>query len=101
MGILIFIHQFQPVEDNITISQFNQLSKFEKYGMLEGYGTYLEISRIEDKCQVALFYLFNFYVEVWLDLQSDQLLNATAFRSITRLDPYLNKIDLSAIRELL
>jgi hypothetical protein len=75
-----------------SLTQFNQLSEPEKYALLEDFGVYLEVSRLQGHYQVALYALFGYYVEVWFDQARDQLVNASAFCDDTKLDSYLSAI---------
>jgi hypothetical protein len=63
--------------------------------LIEDHGTYLETSYLHAEIQVALFELFGFYVEVWLDRSKDRLIKATAFTSYKELDLFIKVIDLT------
>lgn len=78
----------------LSLSQFNHMATAEKYRWLEHYGIYLQVSRIDGACKVALFSMFDFYVEVWLDIKTDKLVRPSGFINYKKLDPYLQQIDI-------
>jgi hypothetical protein len=86
---------------DFTIYEFNQLSRFSKYGLLDMEGIFLEVNRFEEHYQIALFQLFDFYVEVWIDTIDNKLYKACAFKSYKRLDRFLKEIDITTVRRLL
>lgn len=86
---------------NITLYQFNRLSKRQQYGLLENYGTFLDVFRSEGTYKVVLFDFNGYYVEVWVHQKTDELLKAVAFTSYNKLDPYLKGIDIKAISAIL
>lgn len=83
--------------DKFTFQWFNRLPLPERYSVLEDEGIYLHVFRKEGGYKVALFALSAFYVEVWLNLISDELYKAQAFTSYSRLDPFLSDIDITSI----
>lgn len=85
------------MNQNFTARQFNNLSRFHKFALLEDPGVFLELNRIEGNYQIALFQLHNFYVELWLDMVNDKLEKAVAFSSYKRLDLFINEIDISCL----
>jgi hypothetical protein len=86
---------------NITLYQFNKLSKRQQYGLLEDYGIFLDVFRHDRTYKVALFDYNGYYVEVWLNPRTDELLKAVAFTSYHKLDPYMKDIDIKAIHAML
>jgi hypothetical protein len=84
-----------------TLREFNHLSLRQKYDLLEDYGIFLEVSYLSGSCQIALFSLFDYYVQVELDCSNERLKSCTAFTSYKKLDPFLKEIDLRAINHLL
>ena len=85
----------------MTAADFNKLSNLDKYALLEDHGVHLEAFYMEGTSKVALFALHGFYVAVWLDQKKDKLSKASAFSSYSRLDPFLNEIDLKPLYSLL
>jgi hypothetical protein len=69
------------MSQRLTLHQFNQLSNAEKNWLLEYEGAYLQTFRIEGNYKVALFSLYDYYVEVWLNQSTDELMKASAFLS--------------------
>lgn len=81
----------------ITLTEFNNLPNPEKYTLLEDYGVYLDVYRMQGKMKIALFNLDGMYIEVYLNQLSDQLIGAIAFDSYEMLDPYITSIDMRAV----
>jgi hypothetical protein len=80
---------------SIPLHQFNGFTAEEKLYILDLHGTYLETYRMEGCYKVALFSIFNYYVELWHNLSTDELENAKAFISYKRLDAFLNEINIA------
>lgn len=59
-------------------------------------GVYLG-ERFEDDLLVALYGIFDFYVEVYYRLKSGEILKLISFHSDILLEPYLMKIDLMKV----
>ena len=57
-------------------------------------GVYLS-ERHEDYLFVALYRVFDFYVEVYYQLKTSEIIKFISFRSDVMLEPYLMKIDLN------
>lgn len=85
------------MQSNYTVLQFNRLQESQRYDLLENYGTYLETDRYETGYKVALFHLFQYYVEVWLHEKTGALYKAHAFSSYEKLDPFLDNININDI----
>jgi hypothetical protein len=85
----------------LTLYQFNSLDHTERIQILEDFGTYLEVNRHSDGCKVALFSLYGFYVEVYLREVTDTIVKLKGFHSLTRLDLYLNQVDISSLYSVL
>jgi hypothetical protein len=90
------------VENICTLYEFNQLPKYQQYDLLENYGAYLDIYRINGCVKIALFQLFDFYVEVYLDQVKDKIVKANPFAgNAAKLDLYLKDIDIHQAFELI
>jgi hypothetical protein len=89
------------MHQNLTLYQFNSLTEPERYWHIENKGVFLEVSRPEGIYRVALFELYGFYVEVWLNQKTDRINKTNSFKTTKRLDLYLSGIDLTAIYNLL
>jgi hypothetical protein len=81
----------------LTHCQFNSLDHADRIQILEDFGTYLELSRQSEGCKVALFDLYGFYVEVYLDQQEDRIIKLHGFGNTNRLEKYLRQIDISSM----
>lgn len=81
----------------LSIQKFNRLTNPEKYAVLEDHAVYLDVYRMDGPFKVALFDLCGYYVEVWLNQKTDQLMKAVAFSSYKRLDLFLQGIDIAAV----
>lgn len=89
------------MQSTITLTEFNSFSTQKKYATLEDFGTYLGVYRLQGNYKIALFDLNGFYVEVWLNQITDQLLKADGFEEYEGLDPFLRSVDISPIYQLL
>jgi len=72
------------------------LDRDEKTELLENFGCFLEVCRFEGEYKIALFELYGFYAEVWLNAAQD-IVKIDGFGSYSRLDGYLPHIDISAL----
>jgi hypothetical protein len=95
--LLITYLQTIPTMQHISLHHFNRLSKRQQYGLLENHGTFLDVFRHEGDYKVALFDYNGYYVEVWLNQRTDELLKAVAFTSYNKLDAYIKGIDIKGI----
>ena len=87
--------------------QFNSMIFCAEYKLLEELlqaqllwldGIFL-MSRKTDRLHVELFALYNFYVEVFFDLKSDDPLYIKAFDQNNNLDPYMELINIDGAFE--
>ena len=79
---------------NITLYEFTALNSFEKNFVLMVYGVYLS-KRVENEIGYSLYQLNDFYVEVTYNGGIDAIKKFTTFKSSTKLEPYLDTIDIS------
>jgi hypothetical protein len=86
---------------SLTEAEFNRLSTCEQFALLEDEGIYLSVSRVQTIYKIALFSLYGYYVEVWLNRKTDKLVKAFAFSSYSRLDPFLEGINLTSLYSLI
>lgn len=77
----------------ICAAEFNQLPPHVQAGLAFEHGHYIH-HRIKGWCKIDLYWLFDFYVEVWFlyDLKSIGLVRALT--SNASLEPYLDTIKL-------
>ena len=81
---------------DITLYEFNSLSEFEKGEALWEFGSHVS-DRFEGKCRYALYQLSSFYVEVEYNGKLNQISKFISFSTYTKLEPYLDKIDISQL----
>lgn len=82
--------------DEITLYEFNSLSKNEKAEALCEYGIYL-LERPDRVHRIVLYQVHNFYVEVKYDILKNNIAEFQLFTHTKLLDPYLNQIDISSV----
>jgi hypothetical protein len=76
----------------MTQQQFNSLNEHKQYRSLLLDGICLKDRYVDDAC-VLLFQLHDFYVEVYFDKNSDEILMCRSFSSTDELEPYLEQTD--------
>ena len=81
---------------NLTLYEFNSLNEFEKGEALWEYGVHVS-ERFEGECRYALYQLSNFYVEVKYNGCINEISKFTSFSTYTKIEPYLDKIDISQL----
>ncbi len=81
----------------LSITKFKSLSNTKlKEKLLWRDGNYLGLYKQKDKIEASLFALYDFYVEVFYDRGSNEVIQVKCFKSTSRnLDPYLKMIDIS------
>lgn len=82
-------HLFKRLPDGIKIDELNQ------------HGVALNLDYTKGNTEAVLFAYRNFYVELLVDCTSDEILCVSCFKSLRRLTPYLQFIDISEITSLL
>ena len=82
-------HLFKRLSDRVQIDELNQ------------HGVPLNLDYRKGNAEAVLFAYHNFYVELLVDCRSDEILCVSCFRSLHRLTPYLQTIDISEITSLL
>jgi hypothetical protein len=80
----------------MTLQHFNSLNDHIQYRNLLLNGICLKDRYVDDAC-VLLFQLDKFYVEVFFDKNSDEILKCRSFESTDDLWPYLEPINTSHI----
>jgi hypothetical protein len=81
---------------DITLYEFNSLNEFEKGEALWEYGVHVA-ERIENEIGYSLYQLNGFYVEVQYNGGINAITKFTSFSTNTKLEPYLDKIDISEV----
>ena len=82
------------MDTNITLYEFNALSKNEKAEVLCECAIFL-YERPDAVYRIALYYMPNFYVEVKYDMANNCITEFQLFTSTRLLEPYLSQIDIS------
>ena len=80
----------------VRLHEFKYQEKQKKQQLLFENGIYLASRFIKDY-QLVLFAVDSFYVEVYFDLEHEQVGYIKAFSSTDELMPYLSSIDITAI----
>jgi hypothetical protein len=78
------------------IYEFNQLELEEQNKLVWTDAIFLT-NRIELNFGLSLYKLFDFYAEVYLNNDTNEIEKVRAFKSIEQLDPYLDEIDLTKL----
>ena len=81
---------------DISLYEFNALNDFDKGEMLFKHGEHLT-ERFDKDYGYSLYQLNNFYVEVQYNGGINAITKFTSFSTYTKLEPYLDKIDISGI----
>ena len=83
---------------DITLYEFNSLNEFEKGEALWEYGVHVS-ERFDGEFGYSLYQLNDFYVEVKYNGGINAITKFTSFCTYTKLEPYLENVDLSKIIE--
>ncbi len=79
------------------IYEFNQLPLDGREKLVWEDGTFLT-NRLEQNFGLTLYSLFDFYVEVHLNNEINEIEKIRTFKSIEPLTPYLDEIELTKFR---
>jgi hypothetical protein len=82
----------------MTVDAFNLLTEKDKWKALKREGVRLA-QRIEKGHIIELFQIEGFYVETFYDFTIYESKGLRSFTSTHCLEPYLNQIDISAVRK--
>lgn len=77
----------------LSLKDFNHLTHLEKIVYLKKWGTYLAI-RQTTVFEIKLFYVNNFFVELYFRKKHDKCEYIGNFEGTTMLEPYLRSIKL-------
>jgi hypothetical protein len=86
---------------SFVIYQFNQLSAPERFRCIIEDGVYLGVNRYVKGYRVALFSLFGYYVDVYINKKTDTIDKMVPFFSYKKLDAYLPEVDIAGLTDLL
>ena len=81
---------------DLTLYEFNALSDFEKGEVLFKNGEHLT-ERFDEEYGYSLYQFSNFYVEVQYNGGINAITKLTSFLTYTKLEPYLENIDISGV----
>lgn len=84
-----------------SIYQFSRLREDVQLCLLQHDGVHLELFVSGDESEKALFWIYEFYVEVEICQRSGACKQISSFRTSGRLNKYLQQIDISEIQILL
>jgi hypothetical protein len=80
----------------MLLKDFKFVNKHTKAKLLAKKGVFLA-KRWQEEYEVLLFQLGSFYVEVFYNLEEEEIGYIRIFESTDLLQPYLNRIDISAL----
>jgi hypothetical protein len=85
----------------ISLNIFKRLTIEEQVELLNEQAVSLDVYYKKSGTEVALFSLGNFYVELYVEPFTDEIIKIKSFTSIKRLDTYLGQININEIIKLL
>jgi hypothetical protein len=83
----------KPPDMQITVQEFNELHTDEKAWHLWHGATFLHVFTANGY-RVNLFYLKNYYIELWYNISDNKVDHIRAFQSVKLLSPFLDNISL-------
>lgn len=84
-----------------SFHRFKALPAEAKIEQLSLHGHSLDLAYSTRGAEAVLFAYGDFYVELVVETISDEILGITCFRSVKKLRPYLQQINISEINALL
>jgi hypothetical protein len=81
----------------LTFEEYLLLNEDLQSQVLSWDGVYLQIARNAASLSVELYSLYNFYVEIYFDKETEEPVFLKPFQDLRKLDPYLETIDLTEI----
>jgi hypothetical protein len=85
----------------ISIHQFKNLPLEEQIEQLNEYAISMDVYYCKNGAEVLLFALGNFYVEIYVRKNTDEIIRLRSFTSMKKLDVYLDQVDIEEITNLL
>jgi hypothetical protein len=85
----------------ISIKEFKALPIDAQVDELSRNAVSLDLFQVKKGAEVVLFSLNDFYVELYVERVSDEIIRINAFDSVKRLDAYLGQIDIHEITGLI
>lgn len=80
--------------NSVSVDEFNGLTTDEKAWYLWHGATFLHVYE-KGKYRINLFHLNYFYIELWYNLENNNIEEVGAFSSTDRLKPFLDRIDIA------
>ena len=84
--------------NHIKIAEFNELTLDEKAWYLWHGATFLHVYE-SNTYRVNLFYLNDYYIELWYHMEGNKVDQIRAFKSLALLEPFLNNIQIDMLLE--
>lgn len=81
----------------LTFEEYRQLEEDFQTQILSMDGVYLGLIRATRNRNVELYALYNFYVEIFFERETEEPLYLKPFRKMTCLDPYLELVDIDGL----
>ncbi|MEO6329425.1 MAG: hypothetical protein ABIO55_10845 [Ginsengibacter sp.] len=94
--MFFYIMRLSNMVNEITLYEFNALTKKEKAEVLCEYAVFL-LERPDPLFRIALYQVYNFYVEVKYDISKNAIAEFQLFTTTKLLAPYLHQIDISSL----
>ena len=81
---------------HIKIAEFNGLTLDEKAWYLWHGATFLHVYENQNH-RINLFYLNDYYIELWYHMDRNKVDQIRAFKSLTLLEPFLENIGIDSL----
>ena len=85
----------------LSVRQFKKADIHAQSYYLNDHGVYLDVCIDKDGAKVALYALYDHYVEVYYEMNNFVVRKINCFKSLKRLEPFLPKINIDEINMLL
>ncbi|MGN6163246.1 MAG: hypothetical protein ACTHOF_01795 [Flavisolibacter sp.] len=82
----------------LTFEEYSSLDEDLQTQVLSLDGVYLELIRNARNLNVELYALYNFYVEIFFDKNTEEPLYLKPFKKMKYLDPYLVLVDIAEVQ---
>ena len=81
----------------MTATEFNELPYPKKADMWSKNGVFLDERIIYGKCKIVIYSVFNFYVEVYYNVNTNQIGTVKALENIEDFEGYLKSVQLELL----
>ena len=82
----------------LSFEEYSSLDEDLQTQVLSLDGVYLELTRNARNMNVELYALYNFYVEIFFDRNTEEPLYLKPFKKMKYLDPYLEWVDIAEVQ---